>query len=340
MSRVPEIDLAKGIGIVLVALGHSPLWETLGLPWVKDVIFSFHMPLFLFLAGLHLPVHRRLPEILSRRARSVLLPYALGCLAFLLDQFRSDPWLVLAGRLLWAGGQSLAWPWSPLWFLPHLFAATILAVLVVKAWARTGLAGWKWPCLLLLLLYGGQRILAWETASDWEFFDRSFGVVGLPWSLDLVPFSLVFLLAGHLWGQDALRQLRRRVVGILSLLAFGVVQWRFGWTLDLNLRTYGELSGSTLAAFLGIASVLALASGTAGLPEGISRGVQSLGRASLWILMAHVWITCQVCSHGKPRPAWVLQALATGAGILLPLGAFRLQELFKNRPSRQGTLTA
>jgi polysaccharide biosynthesis protein PslL len=340
MSRVPEIDIAKGLGIALVVLGHSPLPETLRLPWLKEVIFAFHMPLFLFLAGLHLPVHKSFAEILPRRARNLLLPYAMGCLAFLADQYRSDPWLVLAQRLLWGNGQSLAWPWSPLWFLPHLFLTMCLAVVLAKTWKRIGLADWKWPCLFLLFLYGGQQILAWETASDWVFFDRDFSVVGLPWSLDLVPFSLVFLLAGRLWGQAALVHLRRPAVGIGCILAFGLVEWRWGWTLDLNLRTYEHLGGSTLAAFLGIAATLGLASGIAALSRRISDEFQSLGRSSLWILMVHVWILCEICGRWKIHRPWLLQTFATAAAILLPWGVFRLHERFKNRPMRQGTLTA
>lgn len=41
--RMQYIDMAKGIGILLVIIGH-----TISLGWKKDFIYSFHMPLFLF----------------------------------------------------------------------------------------------------------------------------------------------------------------------------------------------------------------------------------------------------------------------------------------------------
>lgn len=51
-----EINIAKGIGIVLVLLGHAFPDTALGVKniWAKgifDVIYSFHMPLFIFLSG-------------------------------------------------------------------------------------------------------------------------------------------------------------------------------------------------------------------------------------------------------------------------------------------------
>lgn len=48
-NRVRYIDAAKGLGILLVMLGHSI--SRLGQP-VNTFILSFHMPLFFFVAGL------------------------------------------------------------------------------------------------------------------------------------------------------------------------------------------------------------------------------------------------------------------------------------------------
>ncbi len=47
-SRVDEIDVAKGIGIFLVVLGHIVPENT----YLRAIIYSFHMPLFFFLNGL------------------------------------------------------------------------------------------------------------------------------------------------------------------------------------------------------------------------------------------------------------------------------------------------
>ena len=45
-KRIAYIDVAKGIGILLMILGH-----TMTSGWGKDVIYSFHMPLFFRVFG-------------------------------------------------------------------------------------------------------------------------------------------------------------------------------------------------------------------------------------------------------------------------------------------------
>ena len=46
MFRNTRIDIAKGIGIILVVLGHANLNMVL-----TNIIYLFHMPLFIFISG-------------------------------------------------------------------------------------------------------------------------------------------------------------------------------------------------------------------------------------------------------------------------------------------------
>ena len=45
--RVDEIDIAKGLGILLVIVGHLLPEDS----WMRQIIYSFHMPLFMFISG-------------------------------------------------------------------------------------------------------------------------------------------------------------------------------------------------------------------------------------------------------------------------------------------------
>ena len=47
-KRIVWIDIAKGLGIILVIAGHLFRYDS----YISTVIFSFHMPLFFFFAGL------------------------------------------------------------------------------------------------------------------------------------------------------------------------------------------------------------------------------------------------------------------------------------------------
>ena len=57
-KRVPYVDIAKGIGIILVVMGHNDF--ALIAPFAHKLIYSFHMPMFFFMSGMFFK-----PDILS-----------------------------------------------------------------------------------------------------------------------------------------------------------------------------------------------------------------------------------------------------------------------------------
>lgn len=68
--RIDWIDIAKGVGILLVILGHSVQFGGR----IHNFIFSFHMPLFFILSGL---VYRysNNKEFINKKVRTLILPY-------------------------------------------------------------------------------------------------------------------------------------------------------------------------------------------------------------------------------------------------------------------------
>ena len=84
-NRLRYVDIAKGIGILLVILGHMP--SVVPLP-VRLWIFSFHMPLFFFLAGMFakdISNPKELAAVIIKKAKLLILKGYWGyALAFLL----------------------------------------------------------------------------------------------------------------------------------------------------------------------------------------------------------------------------------------------------------------
>ena len=72
-KRLDWVDIAKGIGIFLMVMGHS------GIPrFMHDWIYSFHMPFFFILSGFFFTAGKyAFGELVSRRARTILLPYVV-----------------------------------------------------------------------------------------------------------------------------------------------------------------------------------------------------------------------------------------------------------------------
>lgn len=71
--RIRWIDIAKGIGILLVTAGHTRLSGTPVCPWIT----SFHMPLFFVVAGICFDENRYATyrEYALRKCRALLYPY-------------------------------------------------------------------------------------------------------------------------------------------------------------------------------------------------------------------------------------------------------------------------
>lgn len=62
MKRIEWIDVAKGIGILAVILGHCSLSRQIA--WT---IYSFHMPLFFIIGGLFFRNNMTLNVLLLRK---------------------------------------------------------------------------------------------------------------------------------------------------------------------------------------------------------------------------------------------------------------------------------
>lgn len=69
------VDIAKGIGIILVFLGHFNIPDTL-----RAEIYTFHMPLFFFLSGVVFNGDKPINRFLGDEAKRMIVPYY--CWAF------------------------------------------------------------------------------------------------------------------------------------------------------------------------------------------------------------------------------------------------------------------
>lgn len=115
-SHLDFLDLAKGIGILLVVLGHGMFPN-------HFLIDSFHMPLFFILAGITFtPPSRQnvsnTKEWLSKKIERILVPYIFFAIL-------SGVIGVAVGRV---NPSSLFN--SPLWFLQTLFCSLFVYYIV------------------------------------------------------------------------------------------------------------------------------------------------------------------------------------------------------------------
>lgn len=130
---IPDATSADGIAI--------PVYR-----WLHDVIYSFHMPLFFFLAGFMISRQKMLDssqkpfDLICRRISRLLVPYVFVGICYapfkmLLSSFANKPYDI---RTFWQMIIGVN-PDSELWFLYALFVVTVIAALFAFRISLTGL---------------------------------------------------------------------------------------------------------------------------------------------------------------------------------------------------------
>jgi acyltransferase len=133
-ERLPWIDTLKGIGILLVVLGHTYIPEIL-----QKYIYSFHMPLFFYISGyLHSQKQHTFKDFLQKKYKSLIVPYIL---------FTIISVIIMLLRAFWGNKENISlyqlilqclyiddkviWN-TPIWFLVVLFIVENLFYFIVK----------------------------------------------------------------------------------------------------------------------------------------------------------------------------------------------------------------
>jgi fucose 4-O-acetylase-like acetyltransferase len=126
MVRNESIDTLKGLLIILVIIGHV-LLGTLDENVFRYVIYSFHMPVFLFISGYLINIQKLQDlspkELLAKYWKRMLLPwlFALFLYSLALSVSHFTP-IEFASRLLH--------PYYHLWYVPTLFVFIILVWMI------------------------------------------------------------------------------------------------------------------------------------------------------------------------------------------------------------------
>src|SRR5215470_1628055 len=135
-KRIHLIDVAKGINILLVAFGHSHIVYHGGLTGVlARSLILFRMPFFFFLSGIFFDSSKKFRHVLFDKTDALLKPYFVTLLLVLLKRDlleRVSMWRT-ALKFLYGVGPLIEEPWTPLWYLAHLWVLFLFCWLLVRA---------------------------------------------------------------------------------------------------------------------------------------------------------------------------------------------------------------
>ena len=132
--RLNYLDYAKGIGILLVVLAHiycfnPKLQESMIVVW----IYSFHMPLFFIISGMLIKFkdEKLSKNIILKKIKNILIPYLF--FSILSSIIKIIIYELNTSMIIWDLIYTcIGYGIDVLWFLPALFVAEILMLLIFK----------------------------------------------------------------------------------------------------------------------------------------------------------------------------------------------------------------
>ena len=288
-KRIEYMDIARGIGILLVVLGHND-FEVLSL-FARQIIYSFHIPLFFFLSGYFVNTSISFLDYFKKRFNGLLKPFlfTLFLIYFTSISFEKMGFNTAISRIvksLYGTGHYI--DWVQLWFLPHLFVVSLYAFLFITLAGRLKNRWLTWG-LLLVTLAIGLRFLHTFYPFALPVFGKEYELWGLPFSLDLVLLSGFFFILGNEVRQASSE---RTFDNLFLLVGAGIglflLNYLFPYLIDFNIRQYDSFLVNTTEAILGILFILALSRQIELHTIRLASVFKYLGSISLIILLFHV----------------------------------------------------
>lgn len=228
-SRLNWLDIAKGIAILLMVLGHTSIPSVL-----SNFIWAFHMPLFFIASGWTTNWEKTdFIGFTKSKIRTLLVPFFVYSLVVLWMQIPQgwddfNHWI------------RNGWGSYALWFIPVLFLASLLAKLIYGIKNRYLLLG----CAFMFA--GISGIL-------------SFYKLHLPWTLSSVPFATFLIVVG-----TELKRFSSIIVDsklwyilILFFVTAGISNF---WRLDLCFNSILPFLPLTIGAIAGTLMIFMVSS--------------------------------------------------------------------------------
>ena len=181
--RIELIDIAKAITIILVILGHTT--GNLDTPMYRRLLYSFHMPLFFFLAGMSIKAKElksfmEWKSFIKKNLLALIVPYLIFAFIYAPFSFENVP------KFLYGSWQMLGktGTLTSLWYLTCLFVARIYCQVIMNILSLA-------KCKNMNLWFG---ILAVPMFAIGFLLPKI--KIGYPWCLNVSFVAAGFILLG------------------------------------------------------------------------------------------------------------------------------------------------
>jgi len=251
--RMKWIDIAKGIGLYFVILGHLVSYGSHIFNW----IFSFHMPLFFLLSGITFRYSDNFLATLKKIVLNLILPYFFIVIFCILFSLLFSEWAILSWRTTLIEVFYKVQPESlhvgQIWFLFALAVVQIIFIIIRELGIKN-----KMLELIVILLFPTVVLL-------FKYFEDRFNLPRPPFKLDTAFMALLFFYIGVVIKENnyienlMIIQKKFRIVLIFGALllnvCFGVI---LNPTINLVENSYQNPIFFLVASLTGIFAVLLL----------------------------------------------------------------------------------
>ena len=274
-ERIQWLDIAKGIGIISVFLGHSIFSDEMWRIW----IYSFHMPLFFFLSGItyNETKYDNIKKLFIAKSKSILIPYIILCTVEMLYSLslllykticgEKGTYFVLIKKIvgIFIGLRGSEW-YCAFWFLLCIFVVYVFLYVIIDSARRIKKIVFCLSVLLAIvgIVYARLRLPY------------------LPWAIDIALVAVVFTALG--W-ETKMQFVNRIDSKLMLLFAVGSIgfsllnYYKSGVSIDMYSNRYGYSVLFILSAVFGIFFIIAVSQRINGRLGGL---LENIGKNSLY----------------------------------------------------------
>lgn len=318
-DRIKYLDIAKGIGIILVIMGHTGfLFDNL-----KTYFFSFHMPLFFVISGMLMNIKHEedadFKVLASKKIKALMIPYLSFSIIYIIVYIITyNMNLVTKEDFI----QSVIYMFtlygdSTLWFLPALLIGELLFIYLVRKIEGV------WSLALALCLAGVAYLLQLLITPFWAMHNNSLIIINI---VDFIRMFLRGMISslfvgigywGYKYANDLEDKLKEKISKINDLgqgiyIAIGVILMAITYgfalineTVDYHRLVFGDVMYFMAAATLGSFGIIYISKG---LNE--VKLLEYFGKNSLIIMCTH--LNCYVL-FASIQIAWLVDTVITRA---------------------------
>lgn len=272
--RLNQFDILKAIGIILVIVGH-----TLDYNIVRNVIYSFHMPLFFLISGYFFKMKEPVPPI-KKLSKRLLLPYLISAVIIALLSsvilYTNSHTFDIHSFLNWL--QSIAYgngvtdgtlfqSIGPLWFLLALFWGTIILHLIIQSAKYISPIFISLLCVVISLYLSQHKIR-------------------LPLSILQGMLAVGYLYIGYLIKQHYPSIILKSKLNLVLMAAIWIVSFKSGYLSLVQCYANPDLLALT-GALCGTYLAYVVSNSIAKKESKLCSRLTNLGRMTLLILCVH-----------------------------------------------------